>query len=121
MQLRKITTRVLFAVAIPFVFLGLIDPLEGGLALALALLIYIPAFVISKQKPIRLLWIPFCVALVIGSSTLGLAIANLEFSQQPEGLPGPIIFGLWGYRLAVAVTLAGSVLTLIRSFRSTNN
>jgi hypothetical protein len=118
MEIRKITVRVLFALAVPFVFLGLIDPLEGGLALAVALLIYVAAFALSKQRPPKLLWIPFAVSLVVGASTLGLAIANLEFSQRPEGLPGPIIFGLWGYRLAVAVTLAGAIKTLIGSFRT---
>jgi intracellular septation protein A len=118
MDIRQITAKALFGLALPFVFLGLIDPLEGGIALMFAAVIYLIAFWAYGQMPSKLLWIPFVSAVAIGMATLGIAIANLEFSQQPEGLPAPVIFGLWAYRLAVAATLVGAVTTLIKSLRS---
>lgn len=118
MPAKQIVGRVLLLLAVPFVFIGLIDPLEGGISLAVALLIYVLAFVLLGQKPSKLIWIPFATALVLGAITLALAIARLEFTQEPSQLPGPVIFGLWGYRLAVAATLVGAVMTAVRSFQN---
>lgn len=118
MPAKQIIARILLILAVPFVLLGLIDPLEGGISLAAALLIYLLAFILLRQKPSRWLWIPFATALVLGAVTLALAIARLEFSPGPSPLPGPVIFGLWGYRLAVAATLVGAVMTAVRSFQN---
>lgn len=117
MLARTIISRALFVLALPFVFLGLIDPLEGGISLVLATLIYLVSFLVIKQKPKKILWIPLVTALALGIVTLAFALARLEFSQGPTSLPGPVIFGLWGYRLAVAVTLVGALLTVVQSFR----
>jgi hypothetical protein len=118
MQARILFSRALFVLALPFVLLGLIDPLEGGVSLALALVIYLAAFVLSKQKPIKLLWIPFVAAVLIGAGTIALAIANLDTSERGQGLPLQIIVAVWAYRLAVAVTMVGAVITVVRSFRT---
>ena len=118
MKIRSVVAKVLFALAIPFVFLGLIDPLEGGVSLVVALGIYAIAFIVLRRKPAKTLWIPFLLSILIGAATLGFAVLNLEFSNKPEPLPGPVIYALWAYRLAVAATLVGAIVTLIQSFRS---
>lgn len=118
MKNRQLASRILFILALPVMALALIDPLEGGLALILAFGIYLVAFIVAKQKPSKLLWIPFLTAFVIGAVTLALAILRLEFTQEPQGLPGPIVIGLWAYRAAVLITLAGAVVTVINSFKN---
>lgn len=118
MPAKKITGRVLLIVAVPFVLLGLIDPLEGGISLAAALVIYFVAFMLLRQKPSKWLWVPFVSAAVLGAITLGLAIARLEFTQEPSALPPPVIFGIWAYRLAVATTLIGAVMAVVKSFQT---
>lgn len=100
--------------------LGLIDPLEGGIALLIAIVIYAVGFSVAKEKPSKWLWIPLVTTIVIGAVTLVAAILQLEFSQEPTGLPGPVIFGLWAYRAAGLVTLIGSIITVVKSFQKDN-
>lgn len=116
MNLKVALPRLLFALAVPFIFLGLIDPLEGGIALVFALVMYLVAFSIKKTRPRKLLWIPFLMALVIGVATLILAILDLEFATQAEGMPPLVVFGLWAYRFAVLVTLAGAAITAFEAW-----
>ncbi|MFM1784963.1 MAG: hypothetical protein RLZZ579_1240 [Actinomycetota bacterium] len=47
---RNLIGKVLTILALPVVFLGLIDPLEGGLALIVATLIYVLAFWLLKKS-----------------------------------------------------------------------
>ena len=121
MKNRQLASRILFILALPVMLLALIDPLEGGLALILAFGIYAVAILVAKQKPSKLLWIPFLTAFVIGAFTLALAIMRLEFTQEPQALPGPVVFGLWAYRAAVLVTLAGAVVTVVNSFKTSGS
>lgn len=114
---RRISSTILFFLAIPMVFLGLIDPLEGGLALVLALVIYLAAFSLAGHGPIKLLWIPFVSAVGIGAAVLVLAI----FGTNRVGEHAPFIplsIGNWIYRLAVLVALAGAVLTAVKALKS---
>jgi len=113
---RKIASRSLFIVAIPFLILGLIDPLEGGLALIGALIIYIAGFLLANRLPAKILWIPFVVAAVLGLVVLLFAIFGLD-RVDGEGQMPPLIIGLMIYRAAVLATVVGSVITAIRSFK----
>lgn len=110
----KVLPIVLLGIAIPITFLGLIDPLEGGLGLIAATAIYAVAFFLLRKAPPKILWIPFLVALIVGLVTLGLAILDLD---RAGPLPPPILIGLWGYRLAVLAALVGGVITFVKQLR----
>ena len=120
---RKIIARSLLIVSLPIVFLGLIDPLEGGIALLLSLITLSAAFAIAGSMPSKALWIPFGMSIVVGVITILVAIFGMDrANNQPQMLP--LIGLLWIYRALVVVTLVGLVREIIRSFRvgaSTNS
>lgn len=115
MKAQTVIGRVLVILALPFVFLGLIDPLEGGLALIAATFIYVLAFWLLRQAPSRWLWIPFLATLLIGGGTILLAIfGGREGEFGP--MPPPLIIGLWLYRAAVVAALFGALVTIKQAF-----
>lgn len=61
---RLLIGKILLFLALPFVFLGLIDPLEGGLALIVAAVIYLVGFLLLRKFPTKLLWISFSGAVL---------------------------------------------------------
>lgn len=115
-MIRLISHRVLVVLAVPIVFLGLIDPLEGGIALLVAGLIYAIAFLLVGKGPKKYLWIPYISSIAVGAIVLLMVIAEPQ-RFDGDGLPGPVIVGLWIYSVAVLLTLAGSITTAILSFR----
>lgn len=113
----SIVGKVLLFLALPLVFLGLIDPLEGGISLLAAAVLYAIAFVLLKTAPPKYLWVPFIVSVVVGVLTLAYAISRLEFTPGPTNLEIPVIVGIWVYRVSVLATLVGAVLVAINSVR----
>ena len=114
---RQLASIGLFLLALPLVFLGVIDPLEGGLALIAALLVYMVAFLLAGHGPSKVLWIPFVCAVAIGVLVLVLAI----FGPDRVGAQGPFIpllIGNWVYRAAVIATLVGAVIPAVNAIRS---
>ena len=112
---RQVVSLIVFVLALPLVFLGLIDPLEGGIALLAALTVYLVGFGVAGHWPSTLLWIPFVAAVVVGGITLGYAILTNEPGPGP-GRNLPILMaGVWAYRVAVIATLVGGVLTVWQS------
>ena len=95
--------------------LGLIDPLEGGIALIAAGAIYLVASLIAAKAPPRYLWIPYVIAVVIGVVVLVLATLNLDSGEREGGLWIFVMTLLWLYRVAVLVTFVGSIIYAIRS------
>ena len=81
MRPRLIAGLVLGVLALPIVFLGLIDPLEGGLALLLALTIGVVVRLLSGVPVPRLAWISMVATLAIGVLALALAIAGMPGSM----------------------------------------
>ncbi|MFM8240589.1 MAG: hypothetical protein ACKOMX_07910 [Actinomycetota bacterium] len=57
MRARQIIGLLLAIVALPFLVLGLIDPLEGGIALIVGLLLGVAVWLISKVPVPRFTWI----------------------------------------------------------------
>ncbi|MFM2022770.1 MAG: hypothetical protein RIR89_162 [Actinomycetota bacterium] len=115
---RKIIARALLIASLPLVFLGLIDPLEGGIALLLSLLTLSAAFLAAGYWPKKALWVPFVLAIAVGAIALLVAIFGLDrANNQPSMIP--LIALLWLYRIMVVVTLVGLVREVIRSFKST--
>ena len=114
---RKFLARALLIAALPLVFFGLIDPLEGGVALLFALATLTAAYLFAGYKPNKTLWIPFLLAIVVGAITLLFAILGLDRgNNQPSMIP--LIAMVWVYRVIVLATLIGLVLEVIRAFKA---
>lgn len=116
-MLRVIFHRILLLLAVPIVFLGLIDPLEGGIALLLAGVIYLIAFLLVGHGPRKYLWVPYLASVIIGSIVLALAIFGIDRTDSSANL-APLAVGNWIYRVAVLMTLAGAITSAILSFRA---
>lgn len=115
-KVRSFSAKALLIAALPLVFLGLIDPLEGGIALLLALATLTMAFLLAGYRPRKLLWLPFVLAITVGIVTLLFAMFGLNrVDNQPPMIP--LIALLWLYRALVVVTLVGLVLEVIRAFK----
>jgi hypothetical protein len=113
---RIVLARILFILTIPIVFVGLIDPLEGGIALLLAGVVYFFAFQLAGYGPRKYLWVPYALSIAIGVITLIYAMASPPRVDGQE-LAVPIAVGVWIYRVAVLATLSGAITTAIFSFR----
>lgn len=116
MKTREISAKVLFLVALPFVFLGLIDTLEGGLALIVTAVLYLIAFLLIKELPAKSLWIPFALSILVGVLTI-LFVTVWDTREPQEPLNLVVRIGLWIYRALVAVTLIGAIMNAVRFFR----
>ena len=127
MRPRLIASLILGIVALPVAFLGLIDPLEGGIALLLAVGIGVAVRLLSAVPLPRLAWISMLVTLGVGILALVLAIAGMPSEAVrevgPEATaPNPLSAGvrilLWVYRLGVLFVLSGGVVYLVRIARA---
>lgn len=115
-MVRIVLARILFILTIPIVFVGLIDPLEGGIALLLAGVVYFFAFQLAGYGPRKYLWVPYALSIAIGVITLIYAMASPP-RVDGQDLAVPIAVGVWIYRVAVLATLSGAITTAIFSFR----
>lgn len=119
---RRVSAVAVLLVAGLLLVVGLIDPLEGGLALlgAAALLIVVRA--LSQAAVPKLAWIPVSVAIALGAMILSLVI----FAVPPEPVDGTVanplnagVIGLlWVYRVAILVAVAGAIQYLVRLIRA---
>lgn len=116
--MKRLAGIVLLISALPFIFFGLIDALEGGLSMVFAGAILAVAHIVLRHKPSKYLWIPYLLAIVLAVVTLAIAIVGLEFTSSPRPLPFPVIIGNWLYRGAVLATLIGAAISLVNVFRS---
>jgi hypothetical protein len=122
MKTRLWIALVLAVVALPLLVLGLIDPLEGGIALLAAVVVGAGVWLVSKIPPPRLAWIALLATVVSGGIVLGIAIA----ASQPGADTGsselspiePWLWLLWVYRLGVLVTVAGWIQWIVRLVRA---
>lgn len=113
---KVILARVLFFLALPFVFIGLVDPLEGGISLLIAGAIYLVAFLLLGKRPKKSLWVSYVVSLVLGAIVLGFAMFIYFTQGEQETLDRFLVGGNWFYRVAVLATLAGGILALPQAF-----
>ena len=119
-RVRAIIYRALLIAVMPFLVFGLIDPLEGGISMLFAAAIYLIAFLIGGTKPARYLWVPFLVAMVIGSIVLAYALVIYSGDSEPSSFPAAIIVGNGFYTAAVFITLISGVVTAVQAFRKRN-
>lgn len=129
MKGRRISGLVFAVVALPLLFVGLLDPLEGGIALIVGALLGCGAWFVSRVPVPKFTWISLAVSVSIGALTLlaavflrdpvvidsatGEATATNPFATVPIA-----IVLLWLYRLSVLVTLAGGILYVVRIARA---
>jgi len=114
---RRLTARVLLVVSLPIVFLGLIDPLEGGIALLISVATLSLAFLAAGYWPRKTLWVPFVLAIVVGAIALLVAIFGPSRVDNAP-LMFPLIPLIWLYRAFVVAALVGLVMEVIRIFKA---
>ena len=124
---RLIASLILGVIALPVIVIGLIDPLEGGLALLLAVGLGVVVRLMSGVPLPRLAWISILVTIGVGILALVLAMAGMPTEAEQEVGPdvtagNPLGGGLrilvWIYRLGVIFVLAGGVVYLVRIGRA---
>ena len=121
MRTRRVIAIVLAFVALPLVLFGLIDPLEGGISLLVAILLGVAIWALARVPVPRLLWISLIATVALGVLTLGMAALSIEEATGTGTATNPIlpvVALLWLWRIGVLVVLAGAVVYIVRIFRS---
>lgn len=122
MRTRRIVAIVLAIIAVPVLVVGLIDPLEGGIALLAGIALGVVVWALARVPLPKLLWISLIATVALGALTLGLAFVLAPQESGPGAGGNPIAGGLiallWLWRAGVVVVLAGAILYLVRLFRS---
>jgi hypothetical protein len=120
---RLIASLILGIITLPVIFVGLIDPLEGGLALLVGVGLGLAVRLLSGVPLPRLAWISMLATLGVGILVLALVIFAVPSETVQEvgpdvTAPNPLNAGarilLWVYRLGVLVVFAGGVVYLVR-------
>jgi len=118
---RRILAIVLAIITLPFLLLGLIDPLEGGISLLVAVVLGVVVWAVARVPMPKLLWISLIATVVVGAVTLGMAMLTLEEATGAATATNPIlpVVGfVWLWRVGVLVVLVGAVVYVVRLFRS---
>lgn len=123
LKARLISSIVALAVAILLLVAGLIDPLEGGLALLGATALLIVVRLLCRVAVPKLAWIPLALAIALGGTILSLVIfatppARVDGAAVANPLNIAVIGLLWVYRVAVLCAFAGGVQYLVRLIRT---
>jgi len=127
MRPRLIASLILGIVTLPVLFVGLVDPLEGGIALLIALGLGVGVRLLSAVPLPRLTWISMLATIGVGILALVLALVQMPFEAVQEvgpeaTAPNPLSAGVrllvWVYRLGVLVVLVGGVVYLVRIGRA---
>ena len=129
MKARRVIGLVLAIFALPLIFLGLIDPLEGGIAFIVGALLGLGAWLVSRVTVPRFTWISLSVSVGLGALTLLAAVflrdpASVDSATGEATATNPFatvpiaVILLWVYRLSVLVTLAGGIYYVVRIARA---
>lgn len=121
MKARQITAIVFAVIAVPVMFFGLIDPLEGGIALLVAVTLVVAVRLLSGMPVPKVTWIPMSAAIALGVLILSIVIfanpGSAGGGDVPNPMNGAVIGLLWAYRAIVLVALAGVVVYVVRLIR----
>lgn len=122
MKARQIIAIVLAVIAVPVVFIGLVDPLEGGIALLVAVALMVAVRLLSGVPVPKVTWIPMSAAIALGVLILSIVIfanpGSAGGGDVPNPMNGAVIGLLWAYRAIVLAALVGVVVYVIRLIRS---
>jgi drug/metabolite transporter (DMT)-like permease len=107
---------VLAVLTVPLLILGLMDPMEGGLAMLLAGALIVATRYVSQVHVPRLEWVAWAATAIVGVAAV---IAGTLLWQAGITGPGlPIPWWVWvligAYEIGVVATLAGGVQYLVR-------
>jgi hypothetical protein len=122
MRTRRIIACVLAAVTVLVLLAGLIDPVEGGIALLVAAGLVLATWALSRLPIPRLEWMSWIAAVVVGAVAIGVGLLYPE-DQRPGGeglfaLPGVLIVLVLVYEAAALSTIGGGVLHVVRLVQS---
>lgn len=122
MKVRLIIAIAAGVIATLILVVGLIDPLEGGIALLIATALFVAVRLLSSVPMPKLWWIPTVVAIVVGATALAIVIfaepqGTVEYAPNPA-LDFGVIGMLWAYRAAVLAAIAGAVVYVVRLIRA---
>ena len=124
MRARQVIGLVLVIIALPLVVIGLIDPLEGGIALLAGLLLGLVAWLVSRVPVPTFTWISLAATLAIGALTLVLALTLPPVEMGPDMAANPVMGRWylaamnWVWRIGVLVTFAGGIWYVVRIVQS---
>lgn len=112
MHRNLVIATVLSVVTLPVLALGLIDPLEGGLAMLVAGAMILATWLVARVPVPALEWTAWTTAIVTG----GLAILGV-WRTYPLPVPTWVWVLVVAYEIAVALTLAGAGIHVARHVR----
>jgi hypothetical protein len=122
MRTRQITGLVLVILTIPALVLGLLDPLEGGIAMLVAGALILTTRLVSRVEVPRVEWIAWFASVVTGAAAIaGATWINVQRGYViggPGAQPWWVIALVIGYEVGVVVTLVGGVQYLVRQVRA---
>lgn len=124
MRARQVIGLVLVIIALPLVVIGLIDPLEGGIALLAGLLLGLVAWLVSRVPVPTFTWISLAATLAFGALTLVLALTLPPVEMGPDMAANPVMGRWylaalnWVWRIGVLVTFAGGIWYVVRIVQS---
>lgn len=118
MRGRLITASVLGIAAIPCALLGLIDPIEGGLALIGGAVLVASAWLLARQPVPRLAWIPWTIAMSSGVVAITIALASWPppaSGNRDLWSLGPVLLTTIAvYEISVLVVVVGTIIYAAR-------
>ena len=122
MSVRLAMGLALALVTVPVLALGLIDPLEGGLALLVGGVLVALTWAVSRVPVPRLEWISWSAGVVLAIASL-VSVTLVRQSQGlpmrgAEGLPAWLWVLVVAYEVCAAVALAGGVQYVVRHVRA---
>lgn len=115
---RRVAAAVLAVPMVLALMLGLLDPLEGGMALLVGLALAAAVWALSRAPVPRWAWIAALAAVAFGAAALTWAGASPDDDGNRSGVSGVVLGVLFvGYELAALTTLVGGVVFAVRVVR----
>lgn len=112
MHRKLVIATVLSVVTLPVLVLGLIDPIEGGLAMLVAGSMILVTWLVARVPVPVLEWSAWVTTIATG----GLAILGV-WRTYPLPVPAWVWVLVVAYEIAVALTLAGAGIYVARHVR----
>lgn len=117
---RLIVGFILTVVTVPLLLLGLMDPMEGGMALLVAGAVILATWLVSRVPVPPLEWIAWAAAIAVGITAD--IIGTVLWNQGLTGPGLPVPWWMWiligAYEVGAAATAGGGVWYLLRHVRA---
>ena len=113
MRTRQIVGLILGILTVPVLIVGLMDPIEGGVALLVGGALVVIVFLVSRVPMPRLLWIAWLSAVAFGAASLIAVAQYYPWREYPWWIWALVV----GYEVAAGITAAGGVVYVVRMAR----